>query len=123
MLEKFDLPSVNHLAATIKLQEVWKAIDVPSCPLALDPYKANIYSNHDLRASNNREFNDTARLKLSKSSFNVDAARIWNQAPLDIKHSTCLSEAKRRIKIYTKTLPIWFHIPHSDFTFEFRILI
>ena len=39
MLDKFNLPSVNQLAATIKLQEVWKSINVPGCPIKLEPYK------------------------------------------------------------------------------------
>ena len=51
-------------------------------------------------------FNDTARLKLSKSSFNTGAARIWNAAPIEIKKANTLNSAKSAIKSYCLTLPV-----------------
>ena len=106
MLEKFDLLSVNQLAATIKLQEVWKSIIVPGCPISLDPFKKSVNQTHVLRTKNYRVFNDTSRLAMSQSSFNIDAAKIWNAAPLEIKNSTSISEAKKQIIFFVKSLPI-----------------
>ena len=107
MLEKFRMLSVNQLAAEIKLIEVWKAANVEGCPTKLDPYVTEERkTNIELRPKTNRIFNDTARLKVSQSSFNIDAARIWNNAPEDVHNATTLSSAKRAIKNFCKTLPI-----------------
>ena len=106
MLTKHQLLSVNQLAASIKLQEVWKAINVEGCPISLDPYNKKVYMNQDLRTKSNRIFNDSAKLKISQSSFHIDAARIWNEAPLEIRSAKNLTEAKRLIKTFAKSLPI-----------------
>ena len=41
LLLKYNLPSVNQLAAEIKLIEAWKSQNIPNYPLKLEP---NIYS-------------------------------------------------------------------------------
>ena len=106
MLDKFQLLSVNQLAATIKLQEVWKALNVVGSPISLDPYTTQPNLNLELRPRGNRIFNDSAKLKIAESSFNIDAARLWNNCPMDIRSSTSLMEAKRLIKKYAKSLPL-----------------
>ena len=40
MLSKFQLLSVNQLAAEIKLLEVWKSVNVEGCPINLESYSA-----------------------------------------------------------------------------------
>ena len=63
MLDKFDLLSVNQLAAQIKLLEVWKSTHVEGHAVVLDPYNCNLSgSGHELRLKSNRIFNDTTRL-------------------------------------------------------------
>ena len=107
MLEKYQLLSVNQLAAEIKLVEVWKAINVEGCPTKLDPYVAERRkTNFELRPKTNRIFNDTARLQVSKSSFNIDAARTWNNAPKEVQNAITLSIARREIRTFCKSLPI-----------------
>ena len=106
MLEKFNLPSVNQLAAEIKLIEVWKSLNTENSPIRLEPYNANSNPVQQLRTKSNRIFDDSANLKASRSSFNVDAARIWNMAPDQVRSAKSLAEAKRIIKLHTKSLPI-----------------
>ena len=107
MLEKFQILSVNQLAAEIKLIETWKSINVEGCPIKLDPYSLNQVANdHVLRPQSNRIFNDTARLQLSQSSFHIDAARLWNNAPLKIRGALTLNMAKNAIKEHCKKLPV-----------------
>ena len=107
MLSKFNLLSVNQLAAQIKLIEVWKIINVEGHPLALDPY-----CTHDqkggmsLRPQHSRVFNDSSKLKLSSHSFNTDAARLWNQAPGQIRTASTLSAAKLEIRKYVMSFPV-----------------
>ena len=106
MLEKFDLLSVNQLAASIKLQEVWKSLHVDGNPISLEPYNPHQNLKHELRYRSNRIFNDSHKLKITESSFNTDAARIWNTAPDEIRCATTLAAAKKEIKKYAKSLPI-----------------
>ena len=107
LLEKFGLLSVNQLAAKIKLVEVWKSIHKEGNPIRLEPYNPNLMSkNLDLRLQPNRVFNDTCRLKKSESSFNIDAARLWNAAPQEITNASSLNIAKKAIDLFCKNLPL-----------------
>ena len=95
MLKKLNLLSVNQLAAQIKLVETWKIVNVEGHPLTLDPYNNYSNCNIDLRPQPNRVFNDTYKLKKSSSSFNADAARLWNLAPDTVKSALTLNTAKK----------------------------
>ena len=107
MLEKFKLLSVNQLSAEIKLIEVWKSINVGGCPISLAPYNQNQGPNdYLLRPKPTRVFKDTSRLMMSQSSFNIDAAKVWNMAPIDVQSATTICGAKRAIKNFCKSLPI-----------------
>ena len=48
---------------------------------------------------------DRSKMKVSKTSFIYESAKLWNQAPQAIKDSKSLKGAKKAIKIYSKTLP------------------
>ena len=107
MLSKFNLLSVNQLAAEIKILEVWKSLNVESCPTKLKPYNPQSNENsHQLRPKTDRIFCDTARLQISNSSFNIDAARLWNNVPVNVRTSLTVVEAKRAIKNFCKNLPV-----------------
>ena len=96
MLDKFKLLSVNQLAAQIKLKEVWKSLNSENYPIRLDTYNEALADGpHLLRHQENRIFKDNCRLQKSKMSFNLDAARLWNAAPLTIKNSRTSYEAKK----------------------------
>ena len=108
MLAKFDLLSVNQLAAQIKLTEVWKAKNVENYALSLDPYKRphpeqDVNPEKLLRPRTNRVYNDSSRYQISKQSFNIDAARLWNTAPIEITSVISLNIAKRQL-IFTASL-------------------
>ena len=107
MLNKFNSLSVNQLAAEIKILEVWKSLNVVNCPTKLEPYNPLLNATfHSLRPKTNRVFCDSARLQISNSSFNIDAARLWNVVPLEVRISITVIEAKRAIKTFCKTLPV-----------------
>ena len=111
MLDKFNLLSVNQLSAQIKLTEVWKSENVEGYALSFEPYKRprpnqDLISDLSLRPRANRIYNDIARLQISKHSFNIDAARLWNLAPREITSANSLSAAKAAILIHVKSFPI-----------------
>ena len=106
MLEKFNLLSVNQMAAKIKLLEVWKMVNREGSPLNLDPYNtSNNENKHGLRQKPNRVFDDTCRLKNSELSFHIDAARVWNASPAEIRNATSMNIAKTEVTKFCKTLP------------------
>ena len=106
MLEKFNLLSVNQMAAKIKLLEVWKMVNREGSPLKLDPYNtSNNENKHGLRQKPNRVFDDTCRLKNSELSFHIDAARVWNASPAEIRNATSMNIAKTEVTKFCKTLP------------------
>ena len=105
MLDRVELPSVNQLAATVKLTEAWKTVNVVNYPISLLPTKVKM-SEHMVRSGTRKQFNEYAKLKVSKSSFVYDAAKLWNQAPQTIKDCKSLQSAKRTINQYCKSLPI-----------------
>ena len=106
MLEKFGLLSVNQLAVQIKLIEVWKSVNMPGHPLRLEAYNAhNSDLKQALRARPNRVYNDSAKYCISKSSFHIDAARIWNQAPASVTTAKSIVELKRKSSLYVRSLP------------------
>ena len=106
MLEKFGLLSVNQLAVQIKLIEVWKSINLPDHPLSLEAYTTHSpYLTQSLRVRTNRIYNDSAKYSILQSSFHVEAARIWNQAPASVTAAKTIYELKRTSVRYVKTLP------------------
>ena len=107
MLDKFNLLSVNQLAANIKLVEAWKSIHQDGYSITLEPYNQNLLNKSlGLRLQTNRVFNDTCKLKKSESSFHIDAARLWNAAPPEITNATSLGTAKSAIRLHCKKLPL-----------------
>ena len=104
-LEKFDLLSVNQLAANIKLVEVWKSLNQEDYPITLDPYN-QLRPNLGLRPQANRIFKDNCKYKKSESSFHIDAARLWNAAPKEITNATSLGTVKSAVLLFCKTLPV-----------------
>ena len=101
ILEKYGLKSVNQLAASIKLTEVWKSINKDRFPLRLDPYKtASKENTHELRQNDYKVFKENCRLHKSEASFHVDAVRIWNAAPISIKNAISLNIAKKTLTFF-----------------------
>ena len=48
---------------------------------------------------------ETAKTTMSQATYDNDAKKLWNKAPLNIKHSKSLKSAKKK-REYVKTLPI-----------------
>ena len=93
--------SVNQLAASIKLTEVWKSINMNYYPIQLEPESDRI-----VRTTTSRLWNQDARSRSEKESFSRNTAKIWNAAPMAIKNAKTLATAKNEIKKYVKLVPI-----------------
>ena len=107
LLEKFNLPSVNQLAAEIKIIEAWKIMNVQGYPITLDLNNPSRNTGDRMvRETTTRHWKDYAKLKNSRESFNIDTAKLWNQVNSDIKSAENINIAKSRIKKYCRTLEI-----------------
>ena len=74
-------------------------------PIKLEPYNSALINNtYSLRERQDQVFSDSFRLQKANASFNVDAARVWNSAPISIKSATTSYEAKKAINAFVKTL-------------------
>ena len=107
LLKKYNLPSVNQLAAQIKLIEAWKSLNIEHYPVRLEPNNPNrMETGRAIRASSIKFWKDDAKTLAAKMSFNRDAARLWNSAPEQIKNVSTLNGAKKEIKIYCNTFTL-----------------
>ena len=108
LLRKTGLLSVNQLAASIKLCEVWKFENVANYPVQLEPNNTGLSSiERSLRPTTCRKWNKNAKSNAAKECFSRNAAKLWNAAPLNIKSAKSLSSSKTEIKKYCRTLQIY----------------
>ena len=107
LLSKYNLPSVNQLAAQIKIMECWKIMNIDQYPLKLEPYNPNkALTDRVIRTSSTKQWKDDAKSVAAKISFSRDSAKLWNPAPDAIKLATSIFTAKKEIKKYCKTFII-----------------
>ena len=107
LLHKYNMPSVNQLAAQIKLTEAWKCNNIEQYPLKLEPNNPNRPdTDRVIRTSSIKLWKDDAKTVAAKLSFSSDTARLWNMAPEAIKQAPTLNTAKSEIKKYCSTLVI-----------------
>ena len=107
LLEKTGFLSVNQTAASIKLTEVWKGLNIVNYPIHLESNNSEMNESlRVLRPSTVRNWNQDARSRAAEESFSRNAAKLWNSAPQIIKDSKSIYSAKIEIKKYCKTWPI-----------------
>ena len=106
LLNKYKLPSVNQLAGEIKLVEAWKIINVSSYPLKFEDNNPNrAATQRSIRPSTIKNWKDNAKLKCAQESFTIDAARLWNRAPLPVTSANSLQTAKTSIINHCNEMP------------------
>ena len=107
LLEKTGFLSVNQLAASIKLAEAWKAINVEGYPIQLEPNKKLLVEMvRNLRPTSSRLWNQDAKMTAAKESFSRNAAKLWNIAPQSKSNAINIKSAKKEISKHCKTMPI-----------------
>ena len=105
ILKKYNLPSVNQLAAEIKLVEAWKIMNIPNYPLVLEDNNPNrLPRQRSIRPTSIKQWKDSANLKCAQESFTIDTAKLWNHAPTNIINAKSLQMAKTDIKKYCQTM-------------------
>ena len=105
MLKTLGWLSLNQLNAETRLIEAWKITHDENYCLndIIKQKEKNVYSTR----SNNQTFlNPGEECKKSKHSFAGPTAKIWNKAPSHVKSAPDLSQARKAIRGFVKSLPI-----------------
>ena len=105
MLEKFNMQSINQLNASVKLLEVWKALNVDDYPLIIKR-QVNNDEGMSTRADQAGRPIEIGKSALTQKTCVSDAIYLWNRAPKDVTESKTIYQAKKEIKSFVKTLPI-----------------
>ena len=105
MLKKFKIISVNQINAQIKLNEMWKSVNISNYPIVTNAV-SRIEEVAQTRAVSSGQLIEERVTNLSERSFIHDAMHIWNKAPSNIKECKSYSSAKKAIKMYVLNLPI-----------------
>ena len=107
LLLKYNLSSVNQLAAEIKLLESWKSVNLANYPFQLERNNTS-QTNNDrvLRLTSIKFGKDEARSKAASKNISRDCAKLWNNAPMTIKNASTLWCAKKEIKSYCRSLEL-----------------
>ena len=105
MLEKFNMQSINQLNASVKLLEMWKALNVDNYPLSIKRQEI-IAEGMSTRADQAGRPIEIGKTALTQKTIVSDAIYLWNRAPHNVTESKSIYQAKKEIKSFVKTLPI-----------------
>ena len=85
----------------------WKACNVENYPIQLEPNHDNLIPNDRIvRSTTTRHWKEDGKTNTARDSFSRSTAKIWNQAPTNIKECKSITLAKKLIKTYCKSLPV-----------------
>ena len=105
ILIKLNMLSANQINAQVKLTEIWKARNVDNYPIQCQELKYD-EDTRNTRASKRGDLVSDAATTKSQMTFINDAIKVWNAAPISIKNSKTLTNAKSEIRQFVATLPI-----------------
>ena len=105
LLEMTNNISVNQMNAQIKIQEIWKALNINHYPLTVTKY-GETNSALSTRSCSNGKLVESGKCVISQKSCKNDAIRLWNSLPKHIQTCETLNEIKTQTKIYVRSLPV-----------------
>ena len=83
LLKKYNMLSVNQLNAKVKLQEVWKALNVEDYPLIVERQSSDA-SRVSTRADTIQKPIEIGKTLLVQKTCISDAIQLWNKAPSQV---------------------------------------
>ena len=94
LLNQTNMMSVNQLNCQIKIQEIWKALNVPDYPIQLAKQSINDIGTAT-RASTTGRLIESGKSCLSQTTCLNDAIRLRNTLPLSVTKCDTFSQIKR----------------------------
>ena len=110
MLDHVGWLSLNQMSCEIRLIEVWKSLNIDN--YCLKELFVKIRPNKSTRSQNKIRLKAGFSSRLRESSFQYPSVQVWNAAPSSVTNATSESQARKAIREFVKTLPIW--ISYSD---------
>ena len=105
LLQKYNLLSVNQMNAQIKLQQVWKAMNVDNYPLQITQQSVP-GRGVSTRAAIRGKPMEVGNTNVTQNTSTSDTIRIWNKSPSSVTGAKSLTLVKKAIKEFVKCLPI-----------------
>ena len=105
MLKKNKILSVNQMMAQIKITEVWKSQNIKNYS-TIWTKRNEVIKRTGLKCTNKSELVINGKSYLQSQTFYNDAAKIWNEAPAEIKMCKPLATARKGIRKFVVSLPI-----------------
>ena len=105
LLQKTNMLSVNQLNCQIKIQEIWKALNVQDYPIEISRQTPH-ESGPATRAGSTGRLIETGSSCISQKTCINDAIRLWNQLPLKVTNCDSMHQIKKQAKMFAKTIPI-----------------
>ena len=105
LLDLTNCQSINQINAQIKIQEIWKAINIEDYPLIIS--KSGVKSSMAAtRSCTSGKLIEFGKCVISQKTCKNDAVRLWNSLPKHVQTCGTLNELKTQTKIFVKTLPV-----------------
>ena len=105
LLEMTNSLSVNQINAQIKIQEIWKAINIKDFPVSIQKHTVK-ESMSATRACTSGKLMEGRKSVITHKTCKNDAVKLWNFVPKHVQTCKSLNEIKTHTRIFVKTLPI-----------------
>ena len=105
LLNRANMLSVNQINAQIKIQEIWKALNIDNYPLKVQKHTVNS-DTVNTRACTFGKLIESGKSLVSQKCCINDATKLWNNLPSDLKNCLSISQIKLQTKKFVKTLPV-----------------
>ena len=105
LLAKTNMMSVNQMNCQIKIQEIWKSLNISNYPIQMEKQSPN-ENGPATRADIKGRLIVSAKSCLSQKTCINDAINIWNQLPKLVTDCKSFYQIKKQAKIFARTVPI-----------------
>ena len=97
--------SVLKYNAQIKIQEIWKSLNIDNYPIKLEKHSES-RAGTSTRACTSGKIIEHGKSSISQKTCINDAVRLWNQLPVEVTQCETFSQIKMQAKRYAQTLPL-----------------
>ena len=101
MLDEFDWPSINQLAAETRLIEAWKTVHFEDYCMK-DVLKLRHKGSYNTRSNQVNYLEAGVEDVYGSAGFVKTTAKLWNKSPNSVKEAPSISSAKTEIRRFVK---------------------
>ena len=105
LLNQTNMMSVNQINVQIKIQEIWKSLNVPDYPIQIARQTVSV-DEPSTRASHDGSLIEKGYSCLSQKTCLNDAIRLWNKLPESVTKCESFNQIKKQAKMFAKLMPV-----------------